>query len=335
MLTVWAEFLVCALIIGVAGARLSRYGDIIAERTGLSGGWIGLVLLATVTSLPELVAGISSVTVAVAPNIAVGSALGSCVFNLMILVVLDFLQRGESVYQRARQGHILSAGFGIVLIGFAGMNILLGNFAPFPAIGHVGMYTPVILVMYLIAMRTLFVYERSHRREYSEQIAVQHPEITLRRALAGYVVAAVAVVAAGAWLPFVGVALSQVMGWDRSFVGTLLVAAATSLPELAVTVSAMRIGALDMAIANLLGSNLFDILILAIDDMAFSRGPLLENVSPVQAVSAMSAVMMTGIALIGLLYRPGARVFRAVGWVSLGLFTIYLLNAYIVYLHGG
>ena len=334
MLMMWLQFVACAIIIGVAGVRLSRYGDIIAERTGLSGGWIGLVLLATVTSLPELVTGASSIIAAGVPNIAVGDALGSCVFNLLILVVLDFLQRGESVYQRAHQGHILSAGFGVVLIGFAGLNILLGDVAPVPPLGFVGMYTPVMLVMYMVAMRTLFVFERKNRKDYSEEIAVRHPEVTLRKAVRGYCFAALAVVAGGIWLPFIGVNMSKIMGWDRTFVGTMFVAAATSLPELAVTISALRIGALDMAIANLLGSNLFDMLILAIDDILYTKGPLLADVSPVQAITAMSAVMMTGIALIGLLYRPAARLFRAVGWVSLGLFTLYLLNTYVVFLHG-
>lgn len=84
MLRVWFEFTICVAVIGYAGTRLSRYGDVIAEKTGLSGSWIGLVLLATVTSLPELVTGITAVTLAQAPNIAIGDLLGSCVFNLLI-----------------------------------------------------------------------------------------------------------------------------------------------------------------------------------------------------------------------------------------------------------
>ena len=102
-----------------------------------------------------------------------------------------------------------------------------------------------------------------------------------------------------------------------------------------VTISALRIGALDMAIANLLGSNLFDILILALDDLAYRRGPLLAHVSPMHAVTATSALIMTGLAVTGLLYRPAGRVLRTVGWISLGLFAVYLLNTSVLYLHGG
>ncbi|MHB1174382.1 MAG: hypothetical protein ACYCZJ_04595 [Sulfuriferula sp.] len=85
---VWLKFFVCMALIGYAGTKLSRYGDIIADKTGLGGTWVGLVMLVSVTSLPELATGISAVTVAHAPNIAIGDVPGSCVFNLAILLVL-------------------------------------------------------------------------------------------------------------------------------------------------------------------------------------------------------------------------------------------------------
>jgi cation:H+ antiporter len=325
-------FLACALAIGVAGTYLSRYGDQVARLTGLGGTWIGVVLLAVVTSLPELATGASAVTVGDTPDIAVGDVFGACVFNLLYIVVLDFLVRGESVYTRARQGHILAAGFGVILIGFAGFNVLLAADGPRWALGHVGAYTPVIVLMYAVAMRTVFRYEAQNREAAAEE-APRGRAISLRRALLGYALAAVAVVAAAVALPFFGKALAAQMGWQESFVGTLFVAAATSLPEAVVTVAALRIGALDMAIGNLFGSNLFNILILAIDDLLYAKGPLLSHVSAVHAVSAMSAVMMSGVAIVGLFYRPRLRVFRTVGWASIVLFVFYLLNAYILSLH--
>jgi len=333
-LAVWLQFVACAVAIMVAGARLSRYGDIIADKTGLSGSWIGLGLMAAVTSLPELATGVTAVTAADSPNIAVGDVMGSCVFNLAILVVVDFLYRDEPVYRRASQGHILSAGFGVILIGFAGLNMLLGSKAGVVAAWHVGVYSPIILLLYLAALRAVFTYEREQVRAHAEEEASRYPGVTLRRAVTQYAVAALAVVAAGIWLPFVGVRLAEIMGWHRTFVGTLFVAGATSLPELAVTIAAVRIGAIDMALANLLGSNMFNIAILAVDDLFFLRGPLLSHVSPAHAISAVSALVMTGVVVVGLLYRPRTRVFRAVGWVSLGLFTVYVLNSYLLYLHG-
>lgn len=123
MLMIWAKFAACMIAVGIAGTRLSLYGDIIAEKTGLSGSWIGLVLLATATSLPELITGVSAVTIANAPNITIGNLLGSCVFNLTTLVLVDLVHRGESVYRRAHQGHVLSAAYGVALIGFVGVNL--------------------------------------------------------------------------------------------------------------------------------------------------------------------------------------------------------------------
>ncbi len=330
----WLQFAACAALIGVAGPVLSRNGDIIAEKTGLSRGWIGLILLATVTSLPELATGISAVTVAGAPDIAVGDALGSCVFNLAILIVIDLMHRDGSLFRRARQGHILSAGFGAVLIGFVGISLLLGQQGVGWRVGHVGVSTPIIVILYAVAARTVFRYERRERETFAEKVAEQYSGITLKAAATRYVAAAMVVIAAGVWLPFIGDALAAAMDWRRSFVGTLLVAGITSLPELVVAVAAVRMGALDMAIASLLGSNLFDILILAIDDVAYTDGPLLRAVSPTHAVTAMSAVIMTGIVIIGLLYRPEGRIFRTIGWASLGLFTVYLLNTYVLFLHG-
>jgi cation:H+ antiporter len=328
----WLKFAACAALIGLAGPVLTYYGDVIARLTGLSRSWIGLVLLATATSLPELFTGISAVTVAAAPNIAVGDALGSCVFNLVMLVVLDALSREEPVYRRIDQGHILTAGFGVILIGFAGALLLLGREDLNLRFGHVSVYTPFIIVLYFVAMRAAFVYQR--RTQPVPQIIAPDQKITLRMALGRYAAAAFVVVVAGTWLPFVGLELADAMGWRTTFVGTLFVAGATSLPELVVTVSALRLGAVDMAIANLLGSNLFDVLILAIDDLAYIRGPLLASVSPTHAVSAFAAVIMSGIFIVAVLYRPETRFRGTIGWVSLSLLVVYLLSSYAIYLHG-
>jgi len=334
ILWIWLQLGTCAALIAVAGTMLSRYGDVISEKTGLSGSWIGLVLLATVTSLPELITGISSVTAVDEPDIAVGNILGSCVFNLVILVIMDFFYRKEPVYRRASHGHILSAAFGIVLIGFSAQSILLGNkFSPF-SLGHLGLYSPFIVLLYFIAMRSVFFYERAHVAEFVEQTCERYPYLTLRQAIARYMGAASCVVGASIWLSFLGPKLADAMEWRRSFVGTLFVASITSLPELVVTIGAMRIGAVDMAIANLLGSNLFNILILAACDLFYMKGPILFVASPVHAISGISAAMMSGMVIIGLLYRPGTRLFRTVSWISLGLFCIYILNTTILYLHG-
>ena len=330
---VWLQFAFCVLLIGAAGSRLSHYGDVIAEKTGLSGTWVGVVMLATVTSLPELATGISAVSFADMPDLAVGDVLGSCVFNLFILFVLDFLHRKESVYTRASQGHILSAGFGIMMLGFAGFSLLVSSQGHVVRIGHVGLYSPLILVLYVLAMRTVFRYEHDQKKKSAEQVAEVYRHLSFRRAVVGYSLAAAVVVGVGTWLPFVGQQIAHLMGWETTFVGTLFVAFATSVPEVVVTLAALRIGALDMAIGNVLGSNLFNVAILAVDDIFYLPGPLFDHVSPIHSVSAVSAIMMSGIAIVGLLYRPTTNLFRKVGWISLFLFLVYLLNSYVIYLY--
>lgn len=337
---VWLQFALCAALIGIAGYQLSRYGDVIARRTGMSGSWIGLALLATVTSLPELATGISSVAIANAPNLAVGDALGSCVVNLVFLVVIDFLFRKEPVWRRTSQGHVLAAAFGVVMLGFVLVSLLISRVAPAQGAGLAaasaqsgfGLATPVLLGLYLVAMRTVFTYERVHAVPIVDAEGAVLP--TLRVAATRFTLAAGVVVGAGIWLPFVATDLAIAMAWNKSFVGSLFVALATSMPELAVTLSALRMGALDMAIGNLLGSNLFNVVIIAVDDVFYRNGALLANVSPVHAVTVGSAITMTGLAMVGLFFKPGSRVLRAVGWVSLGLMAMYLLNTYILFLHG-
>jgi len=331
---IWAQLALCASAIAVAGTLLSRYADVIADKTGWSGAWVGLVLLATVTSLPELATGISSVTLADAPDVAVGNVLGACVLNLSYVAVLDVMKRNEPLFQRAGLGHIGLAGFGIIMLAVAGLGLALSQFPLAPSLGHVGLYAPVLLILYLLAIRITFRYERSQVAAGAEQAASRYPDMPLHQAVWRFGVAASVVVAAGVWLPFIATDLALAMQWTQSFVGTLLVAMVTSLPELVVTLSALRLGAVDMAIANLLGSNLFNLLILAIDDVFHVRGPILAAVSPVHAVSAMSAILMSGVVIIALLTKPAGRVMRLASWASVALAAVYVLNASVLFSHG-
>ena len=183
-------------------------------------------------------------------------------------------------------------------------------------------------------MRTVFRYEKTQVAKFSELEEDQYPDLTLQQAVLRYLLAASLVVLAGSFLPFIGKEIADQMGWYESFVGTLFIAFATSLPEVVVTIAALRLGAVDMAIGNLFGSNLFNIVILSIDDLLYTKGPLLENVSSTHAVSALSAIMMTGVAIVGLFYRSETRVFKMVGWVSIFLFCVYLLNTFIMFMYG-
>jgi len=327
MLRAWLEFAGCLAVIGYAGFNLTRYADAIAEKTRFSASWAGLVLLATVTSLPELMTGASAVTVVSAPNIAIGDVLGSSVFNLFLLALVDLQRRGESIYAHASRGHIVSAAFGIALLGIVLIGLILGDSGP--ALAHVGWYSPVIVAAYALAIHAVLRYERG-LTPAALHMAPRHPQLTLRQAVLRYAVFAAAVVAAGVWLPFVGVDLAKAMGWSNTFVGTLFVALVTSVPEIVTTFAAVRIGALDMAIGGILGSNLFDIVIVAIDDALYAPGPILADVSPAHAISAASAIVMSACVVAALWMRP-----RRARWTSAALVALFLLNSWAVYRAAG
>jgi cation:H+ antiporter len=330
---IWLKLALCGALIAMAGTLLTRYADVIADKTGISGAWIGLVLLGFVTSLPELVTGISAVTLAQAPGLAIGDALGSLVFNLLILALIDAMNRKAPLYRIATQSHVLSAAWGIVLIGMVGLSLVMAQTPVRMAFWHIGLSSPLFVLGYLMAVRSVFMHEREQLPTLPRDKVDRYPGVSLRQALARYGLAAVVVVGASVWLPFVGSELAVQMSWHNTFVGTLFVAVATSLPELVVTLSALRMGALDMAVANLLGSNLFDVAIIAIDDALYLPGPILQAVSPLHLSTAVVAMTMNAVVIVALRVRAARRMLGLLGGASLTLLALYLFNAWVVFHH--
>lgn len=327
---VWIQFIVCMVLICLAGVRLIRYGDALADLTGLSRSWIGLILVATVTSLPELVTGLSAVTVTRAPDIAVGDALGSCVFNLAILAFVDVFYRKAPIYSVSSPVHVLPAGLGAMLLALTALIALLSKQGHVPQFGHVSVGSVMLIGLYFVSMRVIY----SAQQKTSEDGAHSLPEMGMQEAVTGYAVASVLIVVCGVWLPFIGVELATIMGWSNSFVGTLFIAFATSVPELATTIAALRMGSVDLAIGNLLGSNLFDVLILALDDLAYQAGPLYERVSGVHASTAVIAALMSGCVVVAWRRPPVSRVFCIGSWTSMALIALYLVNAMVQFQYG-
>ncbi|MCK4738555.1 MAG: sodium:calcium antiporter [Deltaproteobacteria bacterium] len=330
----WLQFLVCSLIIVASGVTLSKYGDVLAEKTGLGGAWIGLILMASVTSLPELIAGISSVVMVNAPDIAVGAVMGSCVYNIAILAFMDILNGRKPLFATAGVGHLISAGFGIILISIVILSMHLVDILP--SLGYIGLYTPVIVVVYLLAVRCAYFYERKVVAEFVEDVNVKlnYGEITMKRAILGYSLSAAVIIAAATWLPFIADALGEQTGLGRTFMGSFFVGMTTSLPELVVSITAVRIGATDMAIANLLGSNLFNVLVLAVDDLFYTKGPILSHVTSTHGTIGLFAVIMTAVVVVGLIYRPEKKPFLSFCWSSIALIFIWTLSVLALYLLG-
>jgi len=198
-------------------------------------------------------------------------------------------------------------------------------------VGHTSALSLVIIPIYVVSMGSVYRYERDNIAEYEEESGALYPNVTLRQAALRYAAGALVVVGAGSALPFVAENLSLAMHWNQSFVGNLFVAFATSLPETVVTFAAIRLGAVDMAVGNVLGSNLFNILIIAIDDLLFLPGSLYQATEPSHSVSGITAIIMTGVVSAGLMSRTRARIFGTIGWPSAALIALYLLNAYTLY----
>lgn len=328
---IWFAFIVCTLVIVYSGSKLARYGDVIAEKTGLGRAWIGLVLMASVTSLPELVTGVSSVTFAGVPDIAVGDVLGSCVFNMLIFALLAATYRPQSTSAKIHHGHVLSAGFGILLLGTVSVGLLLGE--RIPAMGWIGLYTPLVAGVYLVAMRSVYFYEKRQISDFIKEIAVelQYEKISTKTAIIQYSIHAVIVVIAAIFLPKIGEAIAEATGLGQTFVGTIFIAVSTSLPELVVSITAVKFGAINLAVGNLFGSNIFNIFIIVIDDIFFIKGPILAFVNQNHAFSGLSAIVMTAIAIIGLTYGAGKKKIY-LAWDSVGIVLIFMINLILLYI---
>ena len=327
----WAMYAACTALIVFSGSRLSRYGDILAGKSGLGRTWIGVVLMASVTSLPELITGLSSVTYAGVPDIAVGDALGSCAFNLLILALLDVLQRPLPLSTRAHHGHTLSAGFGILLLCIASLGLTPQN--RFLPIGWIGGSSLLLLGVYLVAMRMIYMYEKKRvaafARERSEEPG--YDEIPMQSAVLNYALHAGIIILAASALPLVGKGIAESTALGQTFVGSFFIAASTSLPEVVVCLAALRMGAVDLAIGNLLGSNIFNVgLILVADDFFYTAGPILSSVDPSHVISAISAAAMSAIASLGFTYRAEKkRLWLA--WDSIGMVAVYMANLLILF----
>lgn len=328
---IWIAFIICTSVIVFSGTKLAKYGDIIAEKTGLGRAWIGLVLMASVTSLPELVTGVSSVTFAGVPDIAAGDILGSCVFNILLLALLDASHRTQPLSMRAHHGHTLSAGFGIFLLAIVVISLFLGD--RIPSVGWIGLYTPLIIVIYLIAIRSIYFYEKNQMTALIKEAAVelQYEGITTRTAVVQYVINAAVVVISAIFLPKIGEAIAETTGLGQTFVGNIFIAVSTSLPEVVVSIAAVKLGAINLAVGNLFGSNIFNILILSIDDIFFVKGPLLSFVDQSHAVPGLSAIAMTSIAIIGLTYRAENKKL-VLAWDSACIVLMFVINLVLLYI---
>jgi len=325
---VWIQLVVCLAIIVVTGSKLSRYADLIAEKTGLGRVWIGVVLLATITSLPELATGISSVTLIDRPDLTMGDLFGSNLINLVIIAIIDVVYTRGPVLHYLSSGIVLAAVLSIFLIAAAAVFLYLSqNLGTITLFGRIGVYSIILFGLYLIAQYMIFRFQsaRGDENEDVKAIPTERHLTSLTRTISFFVIAAVAIVGAGIWLASIGNQITEVTGLEASFVGTLFLAICTSAPEMVVSISAVRLGALDMAVSNMVGSNLFNMgVIIFIDDLFYPVGPILQGADADHVVTALFALLMSSIIIIGVVFRPRFWLRIWIGMDSAALTILYI-----------
>ncbi len=307
------QFIVTAAVIVFAGIVLTRCSDSIAELTGIGRLLAGSIFLALATSLPELSVGVNAVRLGMA-DLAVGDLLGSSLFNLLILAVLDLTYPPRwRMFSRISTAHALSATQSITLTTLAAFGIALGSrFAPY-AIGGVGVFSLAILVAYLLGIRMVFLDQKLSAREKQSvesdprSVAVAPVPGSLSKAILGYLLSAVAILISGPFLATAADEIAEKSGLGQTFVGTVFVALCTSLPELVASLTAVRMGAPDLALGNIFGSNIFNMTQLVPLDLVH-QGPLLAAVSPSNLLTALAIILVTAVAITGQLYQVERRI---------------------------
>ena len=331
---VWLKFAACLAIILFSGTKLARYGDIIAEKTGLGRIWVGLILLAAITSMPELVTGVSAAALVKLPDLAVGNLLGSCLFNLALLALLDIMHRSGPLLSRASPRHMMSASCGIVLAGIVSGGIWAGARFPGATLGWVNVPGILPLVFYVLGVWWISRSERNQALLQTKVPSSQYSELSLRKTYLRFGLATAAVIGAGIWLSFIGDEIAITYSWHASFVGSLFLAITTSLPELVVSVAALRLGAIDMAVADILGSNMFNLALVAPVDLAYRQGPVLASVLSAHLVTALVTIVMTLIVIAGLRFRRGHKTFLFISWPAVVLIGLYVFGMRYMFLSG-
>lgn len=303
------QFLFFAAVIMGAGTLLSHNADKIAEATGVGRIVIGSILLAGATSMPELSVDIECVRQG-NPDLAVGDLLGSCLMNLLILAVLDLTHSTPGrMFSRPAAGHALGGAASIALMSIVAISLFTSrHFGGQEWLG-LGAGSWLILIAYAFCVRLLFLDQRISARaavEQSEVATTPPPTRSLGKPVLYFLLATAVVWLAGPQLSATAGELAARTGLAQSFVGTTLIAISTSLPELVACWAAVRLGAFDLAIGNILGSNAFNMTILAVLDV-FHPNALLASVSMAHLVSANAAILATSVTIMGQLYQAERR----------------------------
>ena len=288
-------FLVSAVSVIFFGIRLAVYGDALASLTGWGRLFVGSILIALATSLPELSTNISAVRLDPPnPELAVGTVIGANMYNMLKLSLVALIFGATGFFQRVapQQGYLVALG--ILLTGLA---LLFGAVKMDVSFWQVGLSSLILVLLFVVGMWVVYMTKPSEQ----ESEEATYPEgMTLKRAWVMFIVVSLGVVIAGFFLAWSADRITEVTGVASSTIGILAVSLVTSLPELSMAIAAARIGAADLAVAGLYGSNVFNISILFFADPFYREGILVAQMEPAHFIAGGVAIglMLVGLALI-------------------------------------
>ncbi len=325
-------FILAAIITVVAAVRLSTYADVLSERTSLGGMLIGTIFLAGATSLPEVTTSLTAIGIN-NPDLAVGNVLGSNLFNLLIIASFDLYFRKKQIYKGASESNVYTVYLGMLLtfLVFVALTLKL----PYTILG-IGLDTLVLFLVYVGGMYLLSKKAKRLEVEPAEPVVEEvaaTSTVTLKKAIVGFVLAAVVILITGSALSITGDKIAVITGLGSSFVGSFLIAASTSLPEAVSVLIAIKLRNYNLAIGSVLGSNLFNILILIGADVVYGPATIIGAVSSVHEITAIATFVLSIIVLYSLV-RFKLPKFQTVYWLPSALLVlVYFLSSYLIFTH--
>ncbi len=324
---IWLTFLLSGAAVAGAGMRLAKDGDTIASGTGLGGMWVGAILVAAATSLPELVTDINAV-LQQNVSLAVGDLFGSSMANMFVLAVADLTTRQPRLLTRVAMNQVLVGTLGVLLTVLAVLGVLAGagpRSVPF------GWSTAVVGFVYIVGMRLLHRNreEPPFRTPAEVEQRKAHPR-ALQRAFVWFALAALVILVAAPSLAASTARLADQLGVAQGFAGMLLLAITTSLPEAAVSFRSVRAGSYNLAVGNLLGSNCFNMAALVPLDLVHGAGSMLAEVDPGLAVGGLFGTLLMTLAMLDVMNKSERRIWILEPGPAFMVFT-YLAGLYATY----
>lgn len=335
----WTNFAIFALsaaAVWLSGTRVSRYADAIARITGIGHMAVGLVLLGGVTSLPEIAVALFSASTG-NPVLAVNNLLGGVAMQKAVLAASDALIGKDALTVVVSSPALLLQGaLSILLLAVVAAAIAVRDIA----VAGIGLWTWGILALYLYSIWMLSVAAGRQPWRPAED-SLPGPQNgppgdagrdngSLRTVAVKTVVAAAIILAAGFLLSQTGDAIAVQTGLGQSFVGAVLLGFATSLPEISTVVSAMRLRQYEMAISDILGTNLFNVALIFLVDAVYPGAPVLNEVGRFSLFLSLLGILLTTIYLVGLIERRNRTVAR-MGIDSLATLLAYGTGLFLLY----